>query len=469
MVDEQMKGGLYETVRRRLRGAGQARGFPDSVKVASSTSTTMSTLFQPGTYDAKIQATVEDLNVLLCNLSIPVTLESLLDLTPSLLVIILELMLQHRLPISQAIRTAKDIESKVQAMDVFVELLLDVVGRENKALNEVDPRMLAIGEWGEIVTVAEALVTVGRASGLVSQSSLSSPKKNPRTQSNDSTRAMSVLYKTQDDSIDPFWVPLQDERSLPRSPTKTTRSTGPFERPSSQGLTSIVSDVFGNSLSSSRLSGPANASFTTTVLPHSPESSLSSIQSDDRSHNTGSSSRSRQTASSSTSTRSAPRCIHEVKGPEEELSRSFDASMSLTDTSICDCSIHSSTHKSSTKNTPVRYSGWIEPVDDEEEIRSFEARRRSRVEGPRLALLRTPRTSMPEYGGLSLGSTMKTPGSTPGRDPTRTLPVWLLQIYSVLVALTAQGYISQASLMMLSTILSFEMVSNVSIGWDDLS
>ena len=105
---------------------------------------------------------------------------------------------------------------------------------------------------------------------------------------------------------------------------------------------------------------------------------------------------------------------------EDDLSHSFEASVSLTDEPIRDTSNRSSTDGSPAKKTPVRYTGWIEPVDEEEEIRSFEAKRRIQRGLSRLEVTRTPRT-VPDYGGgLSLGSPLKSPStSTHGRVLTR--------------------------------------------------
>ncbi|KAI0771431.1 hypothetical protein BC629DRAFT_1595666 [Irpex lacteus] len=361
----------------------------------------MSTAFQAGTYDAQIRAIVEDLNALLKNISVPVVLESLHDLAPSLLVVTLELILQDRLPIPQATRTAKDVES-----------------RDNEALQEMDPRMLAIGEWDELVTVAEALVAVGRAYGLVSESSSGSAED---VTTSPQTHARSAAPTSQDDSVDPFWVPRQTERSVPSprslAPIKTQRSMRTSARSSTLGSTSIVCDSPSSFSSSYGRSRPIETSFATTAPTVSSGSPLTLYRSDDRSYETGSSSRSRPGGSSSTSTKSVPRCIHEVEDPEDDISRSFDESLSLAERSITDSSILPSMQKNTMKKTPVRYSGWIEPVDDEEEIRSFEARQRSRFSN-----LRSPR-ARPDYGGglsNASGLTPKTPStSTPGRLLTR--------------------------------------------------
>lgn len=354
----------------------------------------MSTPFQAGTYDAQIRAIVEDLNALLKNISVPVVLESLHDLAPSLLVVTLELILQDRLPIPQVTRSAKDVESRVEAMSVFIDVLSDASGQDNEALQEMDPRMLAIGEWDELVTVAEALVAVGRAYGLVSESSSGSAEDASISRQ---THARTAAPTSQDNSVDPFWVPRQTERSVPspRSPIKAQRSMRTPARSSTLGSTSIVSDSPSSSSSSYRRPGPVETSFATTAPTVSSGSPLTSYRSDNRSYETGSSSRSRPGGSSSTSTKSVPRCIHEVEDPEDDISRSFDESVSLAEGPMNDSSILPSMQKDTTKKTPVRYSGWIEPVDDEEEIRSYETRQRSRFSN-----LRSPRTR-PDYGGVN--------------------------------------------------------------------
>lgn len=70
-----------------------------------------------------VDALVADLNALLDALSLSsarLVLEAVQDLTPSLILAILESMLRARLPIPQATRDARDKSSKVDAMKIFL-------------------------------------------------------------------------------------------------------------------------------------------------------------------------------------------------------------------------------------------------------------------------------------------------------------------------------------------------------------
>ena len=97
------------------------------------------------------------LNELDQKLGIPIALESPCELTPSLLLAILESLTRQRLPIPQAIRAARDREAKVQAMKIFLGVLESDVLGEDVGLSAVDPRRLAAGEWDEVVFVGEVL------------------------------------------------------------------------------------------------------------------------------------------------------------------------------------------------------------------------------------------------------------------------------------------------------------------------
>lgn len=116
---------------------------------------------------SEIKALVNSLNNLLENLHLPIYVESPLDLTPSLLLAILECILRARLPISAAIRESKDLVNKVQAMKVFLGVLESDVIQEAVGLSDVDPRKLAVGEWDEVVFVGELLCWLGKKSGLL--------------------------------------------------------------------------------------------------------------------------------------------------------------------------------------------------------------------------------------------------------------------------------------------------------------
>ena len=66
---------------------------------------------------------VVSLNKLLVGLSLPFTLETPLDLTPSLLLAILESLLESRLPIPPRVRDSRDQASRVQALKIFLGVL----------------------------------------------------------------------------------------------------------------------------------------------------------------------------------------------------------------------------------------------------------------------------------------------------------------------------------------------------------
>ncbi|KAF8634622.1 hypothetical protein AX15_000799 [Amanita polypyramis BW_CC] len=107
------------------------------------------------------------LHILDINLSIPI--ESPTDLTPSLLIAILESLLGTRIPLNEyAVAEApwhkpETVESmnKVQNMKIFLGMLEhDVLGMD-VGLSDVDPRSLARGEWNDIFYVAEILSWIG--------------------------------------------------------------------------------------------------------------------------------------------------------------------------------------------------------------------------------------------------------------------------------------------------------------------
>lgn len=103
------------------------------------------------------------LQILNINLSIPI--ESPMDLTPSLLIAILESLLGTRLPfdgsaVTSPQRKTKDMK-KVQDMKIFLGVLEhDILGMD-VGLSDVDPRRLAKGEWDDVVHVAEILCWIG--------------------------------------------------------------------------------------------------------------------------------------------------------------------------------------------------------------------------------------------------------------------------------------------------------------------
>jgi len=101
------------------------------------------------------EALVDRLNELLVSIGIPITLQSPLDLTPTLLIAMLESLLRERLPLSDEARRSRTRAGRTEAMKWFLGVLGDdILGKE---LGKVDPRMLAEGGEVEARIAAEAL------------------------------------------------------------------------------------------------------------------------------------------------------------------------------------------------------------------------------------------------------------------------------------------------------------------------
>ncbi|KAG7095462.1 hypothetical protein E1B28_006202 [Marasmius oreades] len=113
---------------------------------------------------------VEQLNDLLLYLNLPITLQSPTDLTPSLILALLESILQQRLSgISTDIRTCRSEESRILCVKLVLGILqTDILAGtlEQEHLNEFDltgvnPERLARGEVEEVVRIARVLCWLG--------------------------------------------------------------------------------------------------------------------------------------------------------------------------------------------------------------------------------------------------------------------------------------------------------------------
>ncbi|RXW15401.1 hypothetical protein EST38_g10457 [Candolleomyces aberdarensis] len=121
---------------------------------------------------------VSMLNDLLKALYIPIQILSPTDLTPSLLVAILESLLGQKLPIPSGSSSNGTNMLKVQKIKLFLGVLETDVLQEDVGLSKVDPRKLAAGEWAEAYFVAKVLCMVGVREGLlVSPSSREARRK----------------------------------------------------------------------------------------------------------------------------------------------------------------------------------------------------------------------------------------------------------------------------------------------------
>ncbi|KAF5339500.1 hypothetical protein D9758_016371 [Tetrapyrgos nigripes] len=118
---------------------------------------------------------LQKVNALLVYLQLPITLESLFELTPSLLLAVLECLLETRVPIEHETRRllalastskkpTRDIDkatlAKIHAMKLFLGTLETDIVKADVGLSAVDPEKLAEGGWDEVVIVARVLGTL---------------------------------------------------------------------------------------------------------------------------------------------------------------------------------------------------------------------------------------------------------------------------------------------------------------------
>ncbi|KAL7280125.1 hypothetical protein ACG7TL_006542 [Trametes sanguinea] len=290
---------------------------------------------------------VESLNELLdrLDMQLPFALETPFDLTPSLLLGVLESILKERLPISPAIRASRDFASKVQAMKIFLGVLEnDILGGMDVGLSDVDPRRLASGDEEEVVFVGELLCWLGRRRGILPSGA------GPSTSRGDEA---------------PPTLPSHARR---RAISPSTHST-------------VTSGVHSN-LSMAR---PALAETDTTVMSigSEPLAPLGHAQLPEIPSFRPSSEPVATSLNRSTSSRQ-PRCIHEVDDPSFLGADPDDSLFEGEGTSVCHCGhtdadVDDGDDLPATPTTPipVREEGWIDYADEKSEIDFYHSRRAS--------------------------------------------------------------------------------------------
>ncbi|KZP05002.1 hypothetical protein FIBSPDRAFT_461781 [Athelia psychrophila] len=264
---------------------------------------------------------ITSLNSLLAAVHLPITVESPLDLIPSLLLAILESILQQRLPITSAVRESRSPADKVQAMKVFLGVLETDVLEMDVGLSEVDPRNLAAGEWDEVVFAGELLCWLGKQRGLLP----------PET--------VETLRDVEDSSVIPR---LRGRRAGAQSPSTRSTVTNSAHTDLSIHAASVQSDTTVTDASNSFSFAPDDTASFDSTITH------------------------------------GPRCIHELASvsmtlPNDASGMSFG---DLTNQSESFCNCHETSISSAGKTSPVRYTGWIDRIDDTEELQTFEASRR---------------------------------------------------------------------------------------------
>lgn len=366
------------------------------------------------TYDRATAALVGNLNVLLSKLFIPVRLESPLDLTPTLLIAILESVRKERLPIPQAVREGKDGNYKVEAMQSFLNVLERDASDADDSFDAIEPQLLAAGEWDAVVLVGHALCRVGHKYGFLSEIK-QAPFDSPQVKLRSPTRK-----RSSNSSADSFWAPRR-KRDKGTSFSGLSGGREPQEHNTSRSPSPDYQDpAFSPTLSSTPPMSRISAE-------HDVSSSLSNRQDTYNSCSQSQRHLSDQSSISSGSRRmtmdpapSSPtaRCIHEVEDASltvddehEDFSVSQRPSPGSTKAQqLCDDFFRPSTSSSPSakRNAPtIRRSGWIQAIDHDREIKSFES-----SHSP------TPHAASPlfsRYRNLS-GSVAGTP---PGRVLTR--------------------------------------------------
>ncbi|TFY64852.1 hypothetical protein EVG20_g5808 [Dentipellis fragilis] len=316
---------------------------------------------------------VASLNALLDNIELPFVLETPLDLTPFLLLAILESLLEARLPIPQAIRESKSAEAKVDAMKIFLGVLEnDVIGID-VGLSDVDPRRLAVGTWDEVVFIGKLLCWLGRKMGLLQTQASFAQDEPPKK----SMGAFGFAGET---------APERNQSPSTRSTlTNSMNSALSMEDVEADSNTTVLSAVT-DTLETPRAVSPAGVN--DTFHPR------------------------------------RPLCIHEVEDPsflihadsdsyDSESDAAFGHNLSgpvNADTSYCDClDDHASSSTITRNRQPVRYDGWIEEVDTESELQAYEASQRT-IERQHIP----SRARLIAKQGKSLGdNTILFQGSTP--------------------------------------------------------
>jgi hypothetical protein len=286
---------------------------------------------------------IDPLNALLDRIGLPFVLDTPLDLTPSLLLAILESLLQTRLPISASIRESRSDAAKVQAMKIFLGVLETDVLNEDIGLSDIDPRRLASGEWEEVIFIAKLLCWLGKQMGLLPLN-VNSSSRIPKTLSTaNGTTGRSILE-----------APRIASPSTRSTATDTATSAFSFDREYQESETTIQS---------------VNSLATETRRPRI------------------------EHTSSQVEHRHRPQCIHEIEDPsflaqegEEELKEllrteheSLTRDNDDTVDAYCDCSQDESSstnpYLKDCPSNPVRYDGYIQQVDADLELRTFEARK----------------------------------------------------------------------------------------------
>ncbi|KAF9476727.1 hypothetical protein BDN70DRAFT_995458 [Pholiota conissans] len=306
----------------------------------------------------------DQLNDMLNSLNLPISLISPTDLTPSLLIAILESILAIRMPIVDRDKESKRSRaSKIQNMKIFLGVLETDVLKADVGLSNVDPRRLADGECDEVYFVAELLCWIGRKMGFIQRHKYrlngSAPGSvppqatgrppSPKSQLDLDAESLfqggsnsTVTGSLRNGIVSPFFKATSD--------SNTSLFSGGHESESEDGYSDNVSDILG-ALSPLVRSEP-NLPRYDHEIPSPSDSLLLSVD---------------------------PR-LHSSPGGHEQPLSSFPFQQ-LTQSHSDGPFLLEHHYLSKQSRSPVRYSGFIEQVDEDSELESFEHSRSISLSG----------------------------------------------------------------------------------------
>ena len=273
------------------------------------------------------------LNALLKGLKLPFVLESPLDLTPWMLLAVLECITESRLPLTKEVRESRSDLAKVEAMKIFLGVLEADIIKMDVGLSDVDPRALARGEEHETVFVGELLCWLGQKSGILplgfKMAAVIPPPKHEE--------AVVTVAEEVDEDEDVFGK-ARDNTISPTASHHRVRATTPSTR-------SSLTDSAHTTLSM------VNASH-----PETDTSVMTMSFDDDQTITPPATPRIPAQQPSHCSSHSSPRTARSPEIPETRIGGEDDVS-------YCDCSIK--------QGIPIQHTGWLQTVDHEEEVRNF--------------------------------------------------------------------------------------------------
>jgi len=301
---------------------------------------------------------VDQLNALLSSLNIPITLLSPAELTPSLLIAILESVLGMRLPMIDRNRETKNSKaSKIQNMKIFLGVLETDILKTDVGLSDVDPRRLADGEWEEVTYIAELLCWM--AQQMNSKRSSKAQKVRHEDRKTVAIRSRCDTFSKPPRLSPKSQLDLDAESVFQTGSTITTGSS----RPSGHLFSPFVKNMDQKSTTSLNSQNHPDKSTFNDDYSDDVSDVLSALPPFTKSY--------------------PPKSIHEIPSPSLLFSGNIQCPSDPPDNK--DLNGYKSRNISSIGNSnslrdfspdhsrsSVRYTGYIEPVDEDFELASFE-------------------------------------------------------------------------------------------------